>query len=108
MQEHFDSNPEDIISVIGPSICSACYEVGEEVAVEFLNAFPKDGNNKIIQNNKNGKYQCDLWAANQAVLEQVYFRISTLVEYVPLAIGFIVSHRKTGGKRYLAAFLAIK
>ena len=121
MQEHFDSNPEDIISVIGPSICSACYEVGEEVAVEFLNAFPKDGNNKIIQNNKNdkiiqnnknGKYQCDLWAANQAVLEEA----GLLPENIHISgvctscnSDLLFSHRKTGGKRgSLAAFLAIK
>ena len=32
--------PEDIIAVIGPSICSDCYEIGEDVADQVREAFP--------------------------------------------------------------------
>ena len=30
MKEAFDTDPADLIAVIGPSICAACYEVSEE------------------------------------------------------------------------------
>jgi YfiH family protein len=32
MQRQFDSQPEEICVGIGPSLCSACFEVGDEVA----------------------------------------------------------------------------
>jgi YfiH family protein len=35
-QENFQSNPHDIIAVIGPAICQNCYEVGEEIAKEAV------------------------------------------------------------------------
>ena len=44
MIETFNSNPEDIIVGIAPSIGSCCYEVGKDVAQHFLdvpNAFEK-------------------------------------------------------------------
>jgi copper oxidase (laccase) domain-containing protein len=41
MNKNFGSNPEDIITVVGPSICVDCYEVGEEVSEEFKKTFPE-------------------------------------------------------------------
>jgi len=37
----FDSNPEDLVIAIGPSIGSCCYEVGPEVAIQFASFFPE-------------------------------------------------------------------
>ncbi|HWT27080.1 MAG TPA: peptidoglycan editing factor PgeF, partial [Mobilitalea sp.] len=48
MEKHFGSNPKDIIAVIGPSICKDCYEVGDEVANGFKDAFSESSYNKII------------------------------------------------------------
>lgn len=112
MQEEFDSNPEDIIAVIGPSICKDCYEVGEEVAKEFMNAFDENTNNDIIFDKGNGKYLCDLWAANRAVLSEAGLKsenIHTSQVCTACNSELLFSHRKSGGKRgSLAAFLAIK
>lgn len=111
MHKNFSSNPEDIIAVVGPSICSECYEIGEEVAEEFKKAFPMNWKQDILTAKDNGKYQCDLWAANRAVLSEAgllpkNIHISGVCTCCNSDLLF--SHRKTEGKRgSLAAFLAI-
>jgi YfiH family protein len=40
MQMHFGTNPGDLLAAIGPSIGPCCYEVGTEVATQFLSQFP--------------------------------------------------------------------
>ena len=68
MQEHFNSRPEELVAAIGPSICVDCYEVSEEVAEQFREGFPED----VLQPGKApGKYQLDLWKANQSILLRV-------------------------------------
>jgi YfiH family protein len=112
MQEHFGSNPKDLIAVIGPSICMDCYEVGEEVASEFINAFFDIGYNNIIRRNDKGKYQLNLWAANHAVLTEAGLtpaHIHSSEVCTCCNSDLLFSHRKTGGKRgSLAAFLALR
>ena len=39
MQMQFKSNPADLLAAIGPSIGGCCYEVGTEVATQFLSQF---------------------------------------------------------------------
>src|SRR5690349_7552908 len=39
MQMHFKSKPADLFAAIGPSIGGCCYEVGTEVATQFLSQF---------------------------------------------------------------------
>jgi polyphenol oxidase len=39
MQMHFKSKPADLLAAIGPSIGGCCYEVGTEVASQFLSQF---------------------------------------------------------------------
>jgi polyphenol oxidase len=39
MQMHFRTEPADILAAIGPSIGGCCYEVGTEVAAQFLSQF---------------------------------------------------------------------
>jgi len=39
MQMQFRTNPADLIAAIGPSIGGCCYEVGTEVATQFLSQF---------------------------------------------------------------------
>jgi YfiH family protein len=41
MQMHFSTNPRDLLAAIGPSIGPCCYEVGTEVATQFLSQFPE-------------------------------------------------------------------
>jgi purine-nucleoside/S-methyl-5'-thioadenosine phosphorylase / adenosine deaminase len=40
MQMHFATDPADLLAAIGPSIGPCCYEVGTEVATQFLSQFP--------------------------------------------------------------------
>jgi len=39
MQMHFKSRPAELLAAIGPSIGGCCYEVGTEVATQFLSQF---------------------------------------------------------------------
>jgi YfiH family protein len=39
MQMHFATDPRDLLAAIGPSIGPCCYEVGTEVATQFLSQF---------------------------------------------------------------------
>jgi copper oxidase (laccase) domain-containing protein len=39
MQMQFNSKPADLLAAIGPSIGGCCYEVGTEVATQFLSQF---------------------------------------------------------------------
>lgn len=119
MENAFGSNPKDIIAVIGPSICVDCYEVGEEVAQEFRNAFSNiednqlfdDETSPILVKNQRGRYQLNLWKACRRVLleaglSEENIHISKVCTSCNSQLLF--SHRKTKGKRgSLAAFLAI-
>ena len=42
MAEEYGTNPKDVIVCIGPSICKECYEISEDVAVEFIKEFPEN------------------------------------------------------------------
>lgn len=125
MKNAYDCRPEDIIAVIGPSICRNCFEIGEDVAEEFIKAFPQDiedilspivsPDNKTasdeVPSPPGRKYQCDLWSANKAILLQAglkeeHIHISGVCTCCNPELLF--SHRKTQGKRgSLAAFLSL-
>ncbi|MBQ4521802.1 MAG: peptidoglycan editing factor PgeF [Lachnospiraceae bacterium] len=69
MKEEFGSNSADVITAIGPSICRDCYEVSKDVADEFLEVYSKEDYQKIVRDDKNGKYHIDLWEANRITLK---------------------------------------
>ncbi|MCI6858608.1 MAG: peptidoglycan editing factor PgeF [Eubacterium sp.] len=68
LEEHYGTKPENIVAAIGPSICRDCYEVGEEVAEEFCRVFDKEEIPLLMDKKENGKYQLDLWKANELIL----------------------------------------
>ena len=111
MHKCFGSNPKDIIAVIGPSICADCYEISEEVALEFRKAFPSDQDGTILKPKGNGKYRCDLWEANRSVLSEAGLtpeHIHSSGVCTSCNSDLLFSHRKTQGKRgSLAAFLTM-
>ena len=109
MQEHLNSRPEELVAAIGPSICVDCYEVSEEVAEQFREGFPED----VLQPGKApGKYQLDLWKANQSIL----LRAGISPEHMAVTNvctchnpEYLFSHRASHGQRgNLAAFLMLK
>ena len=79
MSGEFGTDPKDLICYIGPSICRSCYEVGREVAEEFVKEFPEHEKEIVFQSvpeperdieaEKKDKYHLDLWRANRIILE---------------------------------------
>jgi YfiH family protein len=112
MNGQYNSDPADIIAVIGPSICRDCYEIGEETAEEFENAFRLTGDNNILHRDNEGRIFCDLWEANRTVLLEA----GLLPENIHISgvctccnDDLLFSHRRSRGRRgSLAAFLMIK
>ncbi len=111
MEREFGSRPEDILAAVGPGICQDCYEVGEEVAEEFWNAFAW-GREVTEPGAAPGKYQLDLWGANRRILLEAgiapeHLAVSNICTCCNADKLF--SHRASKGKRgSLAAFLSLK
>ena len=112
MKDAFGSRPEDLIACIGPSICADCYEVGPEVAEEFEHAFAPKYHSSILEKKPNGKYQLDLWKANQIVLEEAGLKsenISVTNICTHCNPDLLFSHRRSAERRgNLCAFLCLK
>lgn len=65
--EKMNSNPKDIIALIGPCICFDCFETSDEIADMLLKTVDeKDGLLKKI----NGKFHADLKEINKRQLEE--------------------------------------
>lgn len=111
MQEVFGTNPADVYAAIGPSICQDCYEISEDVALCFYEEFHGRGD-EILINKGNGKYQLDLWKANEIVmLEAGILPENLAVTNICTCCNseVLFSHRASHGKRgNLAAFLMLK
>lgn len=111
MQEEFGSEPSEIYAAVGPSICQDCYEVSEDVADAFKEAFPGHAD-EILLDKKNGKYQLDLWRANEIVLTEA----GVLKEKIAVTNictccnpDLLFSHRASHGKRgNLGAFIYLR
>ena len=111
MRREYGSRPEELCCAIGPSICQDCYEVSEDVAMEFEQTFA--GHEcEILLAKENGKYQLDLWKANEIVLLDA----GVLPEHIEITDictccnpDLLFSHRASHGKRgNLGAFLCLK
>lgn len=102
---------DDILAVIGPSICQNCYEVGEDVILEFKKCLPQKVINKAVIDKENGKYQLNLWAANEYILKNAGIKDEhlTLPDICTCHNSeLMISHRATGGKRgNMAAVLVL-
>lgn len=129
MKDEFGTNPTDAVVAIGPSICSCCYEVSEDVAREFekefkceaisltdiptLEMIKKPQNMEtILYKKENGKYMLNLWAANFSVLTEAGVSPNNIA--IPDICtccnkDILFSHRGHMGKRgNLCAFLMLK
>ena len=66
-RKNYNSNPEDLVCVIGPSIGPCCYEVSKELVEKFnINLANHAGKFDIIKDNK---YYLDLWKINELTLK---------------------------------------
>lgn len=66
MRAKYGTQPADILAGIGPSICAAHYEIGEDVAAQVRQAFGADARGLLP--NLNGSIHLDLWEANRLLL----------------------------------------
>ena len=112
MAEEYGSNPKDMKVAIGPSICQDCYEVSEDVIEKFRENYDENLWPEIFYQKENGKYQLNLWKAN----ESVFLESGLLPEHIAVTNvcthcnpDILFSHRTTGNERgTLSAFLALK
>jgi len=112
MTKTFGSRPEDIYTAIGPSICQDCYEVSEDVIIEFEKVYSPEVMSRICFSKGGGKYQLDLWKANY----EVFLEAGIRPEHIAVTDictccnpKRLFSHRASHGQRgNLAAFLALK
>ncbi len=63
MHEHYGSEPENVICVIGPSICGDCYEVSDDVAQSFRDAYDDRDHDKLLKPSREGHVFLNLWEA---------------------------------------------
>ena len=112
MNEEYGTEPKDIYSAIGPSICQDCYEVSEDVILEFQKAFEEKYWDKLFYKKENGKYQLNLWEANHLIMLEAGIKeehISMPGICTCCNPEFLFSHRASHGKRgNLGAFLGIR
>lgn len=116
MAQVYGSCAEDIVAAVGPSICQECYEVSADVAKQFEALFSKEhyrfvNMDEILYVKENGKYQLNLWKANEAVL------LGTGIRRENLSVtdictchnpDYLFSHRASHGKRgNFGAFLML-
>lgn len=134
MKEEFGSKASDILAWIGPCICGDCYEVGEDVAIEYVRAFggphamdvftdeaKRDdlvktdevftGKEPILKPLKNDKFLLDMKKANFRILMESGIKaqnisISELCTFEREDLFF--SHRRMGTNRgTMGAFLSL-
>lgn len=97
----YNSNIDNIIIAIGPSIGGCCFEVGKEVYDEFcsMDCLPLDN---WVSKTKTDKYFIDMWK----VIENMFLKIGVKPQNITIAdictkcnSDIFFSHRATNGKR---------
>ena len=112
MKDEFGCNPKDILAAVGPSICQDCYEVSEDVIIRFKENFDEKYYDELFYKKENGKYQLNLWKANEIVflesgITREHMAISNICTHCNSDIFY--SHRTTGDKRgNMCGFLSLK
>lgn len=112
MEREYGCRPENILACIGPSICQDCYEVSEDVVRKFADVFPEEVWPELFYQKADGKYQLNLWKANEQVFREAGIRPNHMaVTNICTSCNpeLLYSHRASKGQRgSLAAFMALK
>lgn len=102
MEENFSSDPEDIVSVIAPSICRSCYEVGEDLYEAFSENFSSLEKDLLFTPKPGKKFYLDLWEANKLVLKKAGLKEEN-IHVTDLCTScnkeYLFSHRASCGRR---------
>ena len=102
----------DPVNAVGPSVCQDCYEVSADVIDRFKEVFDRSVWDELFYGKPDGKYQLDLWKAN----EKIFLEAGIRKEHIAVTnvcthcnSGILYSHRAMGDKRgNLCAFLTLK
>ena len=112
MEERYGTKPSELLAAIGPSICQDCYEVSEDVIVQFKEKYDEQYWPLLFYCKDNGKYQLNLWEAcrrnmlDAGILPE-HIQVTDICTCCNPQVLF--SHRASHGKRgNLAAFLGIR
>ena len=112
MTETFGSDPGDILAAVGPSVCMDCYEVSGDVIERVKEAFAEPLWDQLFYRKPDGKYQLDLWKANECIFREAgiseeHIAVTNVCTHCNSDI--LYSHRAAGDQRgNLCAFLALK
>lgn len=68
MQQNYNTNPEDVVAIIGPSIGSCCYEVSYDLIDKFKKLLPNVS--EKIYEIRDEKYYLDLWKINTEIMKE--------------------------------------
>lgn len=112
MEKAYGTKPEEVLAVIGPSICQDCYEVSKDVIEQFQSAYPQRLHTALFYEKPNGKYQLNLWEA----CRQNFLRAGVPERQISLPDictccnpKLLYSHRASQGRRgNLAAVMGIR
>lgn len=110
MRRAFNTQPQQCLAAIGPSIGPCCFEVDEPVAAKFMALLGND--TPVVAYKGYGKFMVDLWRANALLL----MRAGMLTENIVLARLCTVDHpqyffsyrRSKGETGRMAAIIMLK
>lgn len=111
MQQQYGCDPSDILAAVGPSVCRDCYEVSKDVIERFRESFAEKHWKDLFYQKENGKYQLDLWKANEIIFAEAgilpeHTAVTNVCTHCNSEV--LYSHRTAGNERgSLAAFLAL-
>ena len=110
MRMHFGSDPADLLAAIGPAIGNCCYEVGVEIAADFLSPNPVQWLNQMPPGHQPPPKNVllDLHRANESQLKQAGVQVRNIfVSNLCTACrtDLLFSYRKQGARsgRQMAA-----
>ena len=101
MQSDYGCNPQNIVAVIGPSICMDCYEVDDTVITE-VNKMSIEIPPHALMVKCGGKYQLDLKELCRLTLIKAGIKDSNILKSDICTCcnsEYLHSHRATGGER---------
>ncbi len=114
MHDNYGTDPSDLVCAIGPSICGPCYEVGMDVAEQFMNSFTQEeiDKYKLLVTYPEDKFRLYLWNVIKLTLLKCGVRQENiLITDVctrcnpDLLFSHRIHHEERGN---LAAFLSLK
>lgn len=77
MKKEYNTNPDDLICVIGPSIGPCCYEVSKDLVEKFNTILTNMEENFYII--KEEKYYLDLWSINEYILKTCGVKVENII-----------------------------